>query len=340
MSQINLTMRLRCSSSIILTVAYFGLFAVSHPLHAATPALTTIRVGYPQLNGGQTPLWNIADSKIDQKSGLDIKPVYIPGGVRLTQSMLSGSVDIAMTGGAAVNAMLSGAEFIYVGMPVATYAFSLYARPEIKDVTDLRGKVLGVITKGASSDHAAIAMLRQYKMTQQDMKVLYFSRQEDALAALNQGIVQAAVHSAPTTLMARRLGFKEVVNIGALKLPYPFMGLAVRRSAIQQTPEIIRAFLKVFVTGLKVSIEQPDLSKRAIGKYLATKDQEIIDEAYRSFAPLFPRVPYVTDEAIRAALSVTDHPKAAAVNPKDFYDNRFLQELETSGFIKELYGTR
>ena len=340
MSQINLTMRLRWSSSIILTVTYFGLFAVSHPLHAATAALTTIRVGYPQLNGGQTPLWNIADSKIDQKSGLDIKPVYIPGGVRLTQSMLSGSVDIATTGGAAVNAMLSGAEFIYVGMPVATYAFSLYARPEIKDVTDLRGKVLGVITKGASSDHAAIAMLRQYKMTQQDMKVLYFSRQEDALAALNQGIVQAAVHSAPTTLMARRLGFKEAVNIGALKLPYPFMGLAVRRSAIQQTPEIIRAFLRAFVTGLKVSIEQPDLSKRAIGKYLATKDQEIIDEAYRSFAPLFPRVPYVTDEAIRAALSVTDHPKAAAANPKDFYDNRFLQELETSGFIKELYGTR
>ena len=115
-----------------LIFAYVALFAGNPPLHAAA-ALTTIRVGYPQLNGGQTPLWNIADSRIDVKSGLDIKPVYIPGGVRLTQSMLSGSVDIAMTGGAAVNAMLSGAEFIYVGMPVATYAFSLYARPEIKD---------------------------------------------------------------------------------------------------------------------------------------------------------------------------------------------------------------
>jgi len=309
------------------------LLASQAPLRAAT----TIRVGYPQLNGGQTPLWNIPESKIDQKYGLDIKPVYIPGGVRLTQAALSGSVDMAMTGGAAVNAMLSGAEFIYVGMPVATYAFSLYARPEIKDVTDLRGKTLGVITKGASSDHAAIALLRQYKMTQQDMKVMYFSRQEDALAALNQGIVQAAVHSAPTTLMARRLGFKELVNIGSLKLPYPFMGVAVRRSAIQQTPDIIRGFVKALVVGLKVSIEQPDVSKRAIGKYLASKDQEIIDEAYRSFAPLFPRVPYVTDEAIRAALSVTDHPKAASANPKDFYDNRFLQELESSGFVKELY---
>ena len=96
--------------------ATLAIFAANLPLAGAA---TTIRVGYPQLNGGQTPLWNIADSKIDQKYNLDIKPVYIPGGVRLTQSMLSGAVDIAMTGGAAVNAMLSGAEFIYVGMPVA-----------------------------------------------------------------------------------------------------------------------------------------------------------------------------------------------------------------------------
>jgi hypothetical protein len=27
-------------------------------------------------------------------------------------------------------------------------------------------------------------------------------------------------------------------------------------------------------------------------------------------------------------------------NPKDFYDNRFLQELESSGFVKELYGAK
>src|SRR5690348_14913136 len=166
---------------------------------AIAAAPSTIRVGYPQLNGGQTPLWNLAEEKLDQKYGLDIKPVYIPGGVRLTQSALSGSVDIAMTGGAAINAMLSGADIIYVGMPVPTYAFSIYARPEIKSVTDLRGKALGVITKGASSDHASIALLRQYNMTQQDMTVRYFSRQEDALAALHQGLVQAAVHSAPTT---------------------------------------------------------------------------------------------------------------------------------------------
>ena len=228
-----------------LLIAFFGLLLVLALqlfllVTRADAATTTIRAGYPQLNGGQTPLWNIPENKIDRQYGIEINPVYIPGGVRLTQSVVSGSVDMALTGGAAVNAMLSGADLIYVGMPVPTYAFSIYARPEIKEVADLRGKVLGVITKGASSDHAAIALLRQYKMTQQDMKVLYFSRQEDALAALKQGIVSAAVHSAPTTLMARRLGFKELVNIGALKLPYPFMGIAIRRSTVPQNPDVIQ----------------------------------------------------------------------------------------------------
>lgn len=301
----------------------------------------TIRAGYPQLNGGQAPLWVIFETHLDRKYGVDFKPVYIPGGARLTQTIISGDVDLAITGGAAVNAMLSGADMIYIGMPVPTFAFSLYAGGDIKGVADLRGKVLGVITKGASSDHASITLLRQYKMSQgKDVKVLYFSRQQDALAALNQGIVSAAVLSAPTTFMGRRLGFKELVNIGTLKFPYPFAGIAVRRSLTRQHPELAFAFLKAYLAALRIVHEQPDIAKRALGRYLATKDPEIVEEAYRTFAPLFPKVPYVTEEAIRAALSVTDHAKAGSADPKDFFDNRFLNELEGTGFVKDLYSGR
>ena len=43
------------------------------------------------------------------------------------------------------------------------------------------------------------------------------------------------------------------------------------------------------------------------------------------------------EEAIRTVLSLSDNPKAASANPKDFYDNSLLKELEDSGFVKELY---
>ena len=44
--------------------------------------------------------------------------------------------------------MLSGADFIHIGMPVPTYAFSLSARPEIIQATDPRCKIPSVIRSG------------------------------------------------------------------------------------------------------------------------------------------------------------------------------------------------
>jgi hypothetical protein len=46
------------------------------------------------------------------------------------------------------------------------------------------------------------------------------------------------------------------------------------------------------------------------------------------------------EEAVRTVLSLSDHPKAAQANPKDFFDNHLLKELEDSGFVKELYSGR
>ena len=66
----------------LLLVAFFGLlFVLALQLFLlvtrANAATTTTRVGYPQLNGGQTPLWNIPESKIDRQYGIEIHPVSI-----------------------------------------------------------------------------------------------------------------------------------------------------------------------------------------------------------------------------------------------------------------------
>ena len=69
------SMRKHLLASIYLLSLVICLIA-ARPVAAAP---STIRVGYPQLNGGQIPLWNIPEHKLDQKYGLDIKPVYIDG---------------------------------------------------------------------------------------------------------------------------------------------------------------------------------------------------------------------------------------------------------------------
>jgi len=307
----------------------------------ADAAPPTIKVGYPQLSGGSMPLWVISDNKLDQRYGVDVKTIYIAGGATLTHSLVAGDIDIALTGGAVVGAVLSGADLTWVGIGLSTYGFTVYARPEIKDINDLRGKVFGVITRGASSDHAAIALFNRYNIKAgQDVKFLYFARQGDLLAALDKGIVVAGVFSSPTTVMAKRLGYKQLVNIASFKLPYPHNAVATRKALVRQNPELIKGFLKAYMAAIKIIHEEPEVAKRALSRFLGSKDAEMIDDSYTSLAPLFLKVPYMPEEAVRTVLSLSDHPKAAQANPKDFFDNRLLKELEDSGFVKELYSKR
>jgi ABC-type nitrate/sulfonate/bicarbonate transport system substrate-binding protein len=172
--------------SLVSALALLLLPLLSPQNSAAAP----ITVGYPQLSGGSMPLWVIAKNNLDQRYGVDVKPIYIAGGAILTHSLIAGDVAIALTGGAVVGAILGGADLTYVGIGLSTYGFTVYAKPDIKDINDLRGKVFGVITKGASSDHAAIALFKRYGIRYgQDVKILYFARQGDLLASLQKGII-------------------------------------------------------------------------------------------------------------------------------------------------------
>jgi NitT/TauT family transport system substrate-binding protein len=319
----------------------FATAAVFVPSVMAATAPAGLRMGYPQPSGAMLPLWVITEAGLDKKYGFDLQNIYISGGARLTQTLVSGDVDIGSSGGAVVNAILSGADLVCIAASIPTYAFSLYGRPDVKDISSLKGKVLGVMTKGASSDHAAVALLKRNNLQPgQDVKFLYLGGVREVLAALDRGIVSAGVLSAPTTLLARRLGLKEIINIADLKLPYVHSGLVTRRTLARQQPERLRAFLKAYLASIKISNENAEISKRALARYLATADGTVIDEAYNSFRGVFPKVPYFTEEQIRSVLAVTDHPKAAGVEPRDFFDNRFLKELEDTGFVKELYGQR
>jgi NitT/TauT family transport system substrate-binding protein len=307
----------------------------------AASAPHSVRVGYPQPSGAMLPLWLVSDAKLDQKYGVSVQNIFISGAARMNQSMVAGDIDLASIGGAVVNTVLAGGDLVAIAVGVPTYGFSLYARPEVKDVASLQGKVVGIMSKGASSEHAVIALMQRHHLQPgRDVKFIYLGGVREVLAAIDRGIVSAGVLSSPTTLAARRMGHKELVNIASLKLPYIHSGVATRRAFARQQPERIKTYLRAYIAAIKTANEDAEISKRALARYLVTSDSAILDEAYQTFRGIFPRVPYVTEDYIRSVLAVSDNPKAAGANPSDFVDNRFLKEIEDSGFVQELYGKR
>ena len=100
------------------TIAAF-LFLLLTSSGISEAATLSVKVGYPQLSGGTMPLWVINDNKLDQRYGVDVKTIYIAGGATLTHSLVAGDIDIALTGGAVVGAVLSGADLVYEAYAVA-----------------------------------------------------------------------------------------------------------------------------------------------------------------------------------------------------------------------------
>lgn len=87
------------------------------------------------------------------------------------------------------------------------------------------------------------------------------------------------------------------------------------------------------------------LNLRVLAKYMGgLKDREILEKTYdRAVAEnILPRKQYPTLDGIKMILDslAEKEPKAKAAKPQDFAEVRFIKELDDSGFIDKLYGSK
>jgi hypothetical protein len=66
----------------------------------------------------------------------------------------------------------------------------------------------------------------------------------------------------------------------------------------------------------------------------------MLEETQRVYASAFERIPYpnVDDMKLGITQVAETNPRAKGADPKEFVDGRLLHEIESSGFVKRLYG--
>jgi len=87
---------------------------------------------------------------------------------------------------------------------------------------------------------------------------------------------------------------------------------------------------------MKLVREKPDVVTASLMKHLRIP-QEIARGAYRSFVNVWEEVPYVRAESVQAILEFLPREQVKDLTPEKYIDNSLIRELETSGFVKNLY---
>jgi len=255
-----------------------------------------------------------------------------------TQALLSGSVDIVNPATELIEAGLGGARVAFIIGILNRAVLSIYSKPEFKQLTDLKGKLLGVTLPGSTTDLAARMLLQQAGMIPgKDIQITHLQGMPDMITALSQGRIDAGIISAPTTLRAKQAGMKELVDITARNIPMIHAGLATTRDFIKSNPDKVRRYVQAYIEANKIARTDAETTKQVIGKWTKTENKEDLDETYNTYVKAWEQAPYVSAAAMQAVLNFAINPNAKTAKPEQFIDNSFVADLEKSGFIKELY---
>jgi NitT/TauT family transport system substrate-binding protein len=319
----------------ILAVLLIFLVAASVQSHAADAPL--VRANYAAFSGAFAPLWIAADRNLFAKHGLNVDLRYIAPATA-TQALISRNLDIINPGGEIVEAHLNGEPVVYIAGILNLAVMSIYAKPEIKSVADLKGKVLGLTVPGATTDFAARLLLQQAGLTPgKDVKLLYLKGMVEILAGIQQGNADAGIFTSPTTLKAEHAGLKELVDVTEQNIPMIHAALATTRDYLNAHRENVRRYLEAYLEGIKVAKTEPDLAKQVIGKYTKTTNPEDLENSYKTFQPAWEQVPAVPAAAVQTMLKFATHPAAKTAKPQSLIDNSMLSEIAKSGFVDRLY---
>jgi hypothetical protein len=77
-----------------------------------------------------------------------------------------------------------------------------------------------------------------------------------------------------------------------------------------------------------------------MGKYLRTTDSEMLSETYDIYVQKhLLKVPLPSVAAVKSVLEelAARNPKAKEMDPRKFFDDSFVRQMQSSGFIDALY---
>ena len=212
--------------------------------------LKKVRLAIPTVDIVTLPLKMAQAKGFYQKEGLEVEIILIAGALGV-RAVLGNSVEFSTASGSILAAAARGVPVKLVAVITAKPTFDLISEPKIQNVQQLKGKLIGISTRGGTFEHITRLILERNQLDpDKDVTILALGRQDDLHLALKTGRIAAAIYSPPRSLMLYRDGFHKLAVSGDYLPHYPIGGLGVTDELIKNNPAGIQAFVKASLAGM------------------------------------------------------------------------------------------
>ena len=307
---------------------------------AAAPvaqAPISVRVSYASPAVSHATIWVAQDRGFFREYGLDVDLVFLSGTLT-DQGVTTGETPIGH-GTNLIPTRLAGADLVGVAGVVQRMTFTLFTRPEITSADQLRGKTILTSRPGAAASTATLLTLEHLGLQpHRDVQLQPTGGTVEKMALMLQGLGDASLYSLPDDLQAQQAGLVPLLNLSQLPIPFMQTVIGTTRAYARDNEEVVRRFLRGYVAAVASARADAQGTQAIMSKYMQLEDPFLLDYGYRYYRDIWARPDFrVQPEAVQANLRLLeDVPGAATARPEDFIDNRFIDELHASGFIREV----
>ena len=299
-----------------------------------------LRVGWAAMTASHTPLWVAQEKGLLAKQGLLVESIFFGAGPPAMQALVAGDLDIVVTSAPnVVNPRLGGVDAVMILSIIPTFIDHIISAANITSPEQLKGKIGSVNRFGSISEMGLRLSLRRLGIDpDKDVRIVPAGGNPERLAAISKGISQFTIMNEPFIKEAERLGFRDLVNMATLKIPLHGNGIVTREAIIKTKRPVVAKFVRGITEAIHYIKNDKEGTKAIIGKYTKLTDPEGLERTYKNYTSVLLDVPYADPAGMKTLLDdmAPKNPKAAAADPKSFVDASFVQEMETSGFIRQM----
>jgi NitT/TauT family transport system substrate-binding protein len=312
--------------------------------------LTRVRVSLGDVSLNKLIFAVAQDAGIYRKNGLEVEQYITEGAAsRAGRSRVNIPADRIGDGeGGEVQFSIGGGAPLMVGRVTNATAgdriilastdhvvrWHIVAQPEITRPEQLKGKRIGFSGVGAMTHYEALAFAKI--MGWDPVFDIALLSNGLALDTFEDKTLDAFVADELVYTMALAAGHKALVDLSQYNIPIPGSGVNASRKWAEANPDIVRRFLKATVEAIALLKQDKEVVFSTIAKWYGMRDREQQEILYKDMIKL-PRKPYPSVEGIKKAMELYDSNEMRRHKPEDFYDDRFIRELDQSGYIDSLY---
>jgi ABC-type nitrate/sulfonate/bicarbonate transport system substrate-binding protein len=196
----------------------------------------------------------------------------------------------------------------------------------------LRGKIIGTAIPGDITNALARYVLKNKLGLDptREVKIVPLGEPPNVLPALEKGVVDAAMLGTPARLLARKMGFRELLDIDELGVLIPYVGINTMKATAKTSPDTTFRLVATLTDAIQVFKTDKEKSLLVMKKYLRGASDEILGETYSYFSTKTQKFPYPSIDAIKTALEMLsdENPQARNVNANEVADLSFVKQVE------------